>query len=245
MRVRSITIYHRKYILLTYRNRYTLTVYLFHFNVVFHNKVERMSKKMNREKTKWGYMDGIIREVPEITMLYQNDKSLMFYAYSDSSSDYLISDYINDHKSVFKEDEMRKLHIEKRKFNSLHEKHIFQNKYELYQIRRLFDSSVSVTGYEHSIYNDDIQGWYTMYKDIVVISQILPNVLTPSKCFMDLSKIGSEMYDIVDNFSRFTELLSTNYIKSSLLVHPITAMKMYSESMSIKKRFEYQMFKDC
>lgn len=200
---------------------------------------------MTSEKTKWGYINGIIREVPEVTMLYQNDKSLIFYAFSDSSSDYLISDYINDHKSVFTEHELKKLHIEKRKFDSIHDKHVFQNKYELYQIRRLFDSPVSVTGYEYSIYHDDVYGWYTMYKDVVVISQILPDVMIPNKSLLDLSKIGADMYEMVDNFGRFTELLSTNYIKSNLLVHPITAMKMYDEDMSIKKRFEYQMFKDC
>ena len=83
---------------------------------------------MTSEKTKWGYINGIIREVPEVMMLYQNDKSLIFYAFSDSSSDYLISDYINDHKSVFSENELRKLHIEKRKFDSIHDKHVFQNK---------------------------------------------------------------------------------------------------------------------
>lgn len=193
-------------------------------------------------KRKWG--TNFRNEPLKIAMLYQNSNCLLFYGYSDLDEEYLIDDYINDHRSVFSKAEFDKLHVEIKTFNSLNEKRNFQNKFGIYEITTLFGSSIAVTQYELELYSHDIHEWYTMYKDVVVISQFLPDIMVPSGTMMKLSKIGSDMYGKVDNFLSFTELLSTNYIKSSLLQHPVTAMKMYDEEKSIRAGFEYQLFKD-
>ena len=144
--------------------------------------------------------------------------------------------------------EISNLYINKVTFSTEKEKTDFMLYHDIYRMEKYYDSDLIVTRYERLLYHEIILRWYDMYKDVVVASQILPSVLNQEKekvhnAMTGLQIAADEMYDMVTNFYEFTQLISTRYIKGSLLVHPISALSMYQNKKEDMQLFKRQLFR--
>ena len=179
----------------------------------------------------------------EIILLFQNRKSILFYAYCDANDLHLMGEYLEQHKSVFTDKEYEDLYVGKRKFEDSNEKRSFERKFSIYKIDYYQIPSVLMTGIEKDVYHETLYEWYNMYKDVIIASQILPYVIE-GEPIKKLKDVGCDMYKEVECFDDFTRLLSTKYIKNNLLLHPLTVLNSYKENKSMREHFRYQMFKD-
>lgn len=188
------------------------------------------------------------RENLTVFILYSNDRRESMYGYYDSSDISGVEDWINQRKHLFLPQELAKMTIAESKFRNIQEKMEFMMKYDIYRLESYYNIGLIFTNYEREIYHDVIVRWYDMYKDVVVASQILPTIMDHGNdkvhdIMENLTKLSDDMYSMVNNYEKFTQLISTDYIKRCLLSHPIVSLTMYQNKKEDMQLFKHQLFR--
>lgn len=184
----------------------------------------------------------------KVNILYQNHNCKIIYAWcmvDPTKKSDVIKEYMKQRYGVIPDIEYNELELVEEELTG-REILKFTSIYEMFEVVTLCDC-LYVTKYEKEMYLSEINKWYNMYKDVIIASQLLPSVIgdTEKTPINQLNDIGTKLYESIDSIDSFIRHLRTSYITKRLLMHPLTALNMFSEEDTNRRLFQNRMFESA
>lgn len=182
--------------------------------------------------------------------IFKDDKTMILWGFAKGETlgdaMALANEWKEHHRHVLSTSEATQLMIAPVEVTSKKLRNAFMTKYSDYEIIREY--GMAITKYEKRFYDEPIDLWYEMYQNIIIGSQVIPDILTGGTEIQGplnhLRVICEHLYNRINNRETFVRYLSTIQVKNMLITHPGQVLMQLADEDERLALFRYQLFKD-